>query len=64
MFAAVGCSSLSHDRSAAPASAQEQQEAIARIQNNPNMPPHAKSAAIAMMKNPPGASQRPRSAQH
>ena len=37
--------------SAAPKQAQDrEQEAIARIQNNPNMPPAAKASAIAAVK--------------
>jgi hypothetical protein len=46
MVAAIGCSSTTSDKTPA-SSAQDKQKAIQTIQNNPNMPPEAKAAAIA-----------------
>ncbi len=45
-----GCNANSDQGKTVSAAQDREQEAIARIQNNPNMPPAAKASAIAAMK--------------
>jgi hypothetical protein len=58
MVAAVGCGSSPSEKTSS-SSATDQKKAIQTIQNNPNMPPEAKAAAIASLTNPPGAGPQP-----